>query len=198
MATKREKGEQVEVMFADNFTYDGLPRTKGTRAFFSREDAESIIAGGYGIEYTEDLKAAEEKRKQLPQNRPLKESDLVIATHDSGEQTVHKDYRERGPLDAKATPGSAWTLADSQKAGGSVDAHRIAMEINDVDGQRIEALPAGDLPTGVPYGVLEASQAAAVKMKPNVVPAKNVATAEEMADVMAKAAKTEKKAAAKK
>lgn len=165
----KDKGDQVEVMFTENVTVNGMPYVANRPYMLNREQADSVFLSGHAVEYTEDLRVASERRKMLPQNQPLKESDVIIATHDSGEQVAYKDNREKGPLDAKPTPSNAWTLEDTKKAGGSVEAHRMADARNKAagKGRRVEELPVGDLPTGVPIGVMEQAQAATKSLKAN-------------------------------
>lgn len=134
--TEKSKAEKVEVQFHKAVTVNGQPYAAGQIVKIDADEADNVIAGNYAVAYTEELKKADELRKELPQNVPLKESDLVIATHDSGEKVAYKDPREKGP----ATD----------------------------DSRKIEALPPGDLPTGVPYGAMVAAQAQ--KVTPNVEP----------------------------
>lgn len=170
MATQKESGDQVEVMFTENVTVDGTPYVANKPYKIARNEAEALFMSGHAVEFTDEVRESVERRKQLPQNRPLKESDAVIATHDSGEQVAYKDPREKGPLDSRPTPTTPLSATEATKLGASKEALRLANERNKgVKGRRVEELPEGDLPTGVPIGNMEAAQSATKALKANTV-----------------------------
>ncbi len=170
MTETKKGGEQKEVQFTTNVSVNGKPYIAGQVLKMSASEAANVIGGGYAVEMTDELRAAEDNRKALPQNQPLKESDLVVAEHDSGETVVYKDPREKGPLD----PKSVDKIHGVNQMGGSEDAKAGAKSSKKGAGQRVEALPKGDIPTGIPVGAMQAAQE--VKAKPNVEPAENLDT----------------------
>lgn len=93
------------------------------------------------------------KARSNPMYQPLNKSDVVIATHDSGDQTAHKDPNEHGPYEVPP------------KEGG------IKREFDDngrIKRPRTTFLPQGDIPLSQTIGAAQAAQAG-VKSAPKEV-----------------------------
>ena len=148
MAEKKNKEETFEVLITKPVVLDGKSYSVGEEQKLTAGQRDNLVAGGYALALNEETR--ERLRREKEENvgsRPLKERDIVIATHSSGEQVAYPDPREKGPeTEAK--------IREELKKG----THKPL----------VEELPDRCVPTGVPLGAMQTAQEATKKVKANV------------------------------
>lgn len=153
MTEKNENAKTDYVVQRAMTLTDGRSFKVGDSAKLTTVEAEALGSRVMSKEDFEKLTAL--RRKTNPMNQPVASSDQVVATHASGEQTIHKDAMEHGPYET------------APKEGGQL---REIDEHGRIKRPRVTTLPAGDIPTAPTIASIEAAQegakAAAKKAEP--------------------------------